>query len=527
MRCLFAVAFVLSAAACFPNDLRANAEREEITKVRWSYGAPHPTYPHVVSDWDEGWWATAPGYRWAAGQARRSPRRSGELKTLHEVTWWPSTVHPDHSHLVAGAEEDRWIPAAGYRRANPENGGITQVRWSHDDPHPVHPHVVSDWDEGWWATAPGYRWAAGQAQRSPRRTGELADWQVKWAPGQVHPRQKHILAASREGQWQPAAGYKWITPGPATRLDDREVQWAVSSPHPDFKNVVASNTEARWQPADGFRWGDGGDGIRSVPSDAIWAPGYSTASAPGVVGSSSVGMFVPANGYVWIQGPKTGKFIGSRGMIDAAGLADCRAGWHPGRPHDLIDELKAGPRPDSWVATKDYEIVNDHGRKQDSISTADVMKSFWKIYRGTKKLAKNPVKHPLEVLVRSEKAGCPPPGMYNEDYQPGCDLFAVEVMDDFCQKNPDFFGCDAWRQKFRKNSNRLKWEKEQEKQRRPIPDRPKRPDLVPYDSNKPQAWHDRWTRPRHEPRSSPGPPVRSTPRRSPGPWRDRYEFPRS
>lgn len=71
-----------------------------------------------------------------------------------------------------------------------------------------------------------------------------------WTPGAKHPAAPHVVAAQTRNQWNPEAGYRWVT---NTRTDLRVV-WNPGSRHPADERLVAQATEGRWQPVAGFKW---------------------------------------------------------------------------------------------------------------------------------------------------------------------------------------------------------------------------------------------------------------------------------
>ena len=103
-------------------------------------------------------------------------------------------------------------PAAGYDWVTRDEGDFRTV-WSPGKAHPDHPHVVAGAQENNWRPSPGYDWV----------TPAEGDFRVVWQPGKPHPDHPHVLAAEQENYWRPAGGYRWVNPAGVGQGDLRVV----------------------------------------------------------------------------------------------------------------------------------------------------------------------------------------------------------------------------------------------------------------------------------------------------------------
>ena len=91
---------------------------------------------------------------------------------------------------------------------------------------------------------------------SAANTNSAGEEEEEWTPGSEHPDYPNVIAADKEGVWEPAPGYEWANSGE----DDLRVVWAPGKKHSDYPHVVASDTEGRWEPEDGYEWVGAGNG---------------------------------------------------------------------------------------------------------------------------------------------------------------------------------------------------------------------------------------------------------------------------
>ena len=133
------------------------------------------------------------------------------------VRWCSGREHPNLRGVVAAQEEDNWKPEAGYEWVNgttAETAFRYGVVWVPGKSHPSVAHVIAAQNENDWVPAPGYQWKDYWtwflADEKPTISQKLRCG-VKWSPGIAHPDHRHVVAATKEGEWTPAEGWKWLT----------------------------------------------------------------------------------------------------------------------------------------------------------------------------------------------------------------------------------------------------------------------------------------------------------------------------
>ncbi|HWN44547.1 MAG TPA: hypothetical protein VNW71_20150, partial [Thermoanaerobaculia bacterium] len=72
-------------------------------------------------------------------------------------------------------------------------------------------------------------------------------------------------------QWRPAAGYDWVE---AKGIDDMRVAWRPGRRHVDHEHVLAAEKEGDWQPEPGYAW------VNDDPNDLSVAPIEGTPAEP-------------------------------------------------------------------------------------------------------------------------------------------------------------------------------------------------------------------------------------------------------
>ena len=169
-------------------------------------------------------------------------------------------------------------PEAGYVW---EDSKLQAVKWSPGSGNPNHPHVVAGSKEGNWQAANGYRWVSSAD----------SDLRVTWNPGAENLDHPHVVAGSKEGNWQAANGYRWVSSADS----DLRVTWNPGAENLDHPHVVAGSKEGNWQAANGYRW------VSSADSDlrVTWNPGAENLDHPHVVAGSKEGNWQAEAGYRW------------------------------------------------------------------------------------------------------------------------------------------------------------------------------------------------------------------------------------
>ncbi len=168
-------------------------------KANWTPGKQHSVeHPHVIAGEEENTYVPAPGYRWL-----------NDDRNNLDVIWTPGKRHSvEIPHVVAGEEENTFKPAPGYRWLN--DGSDLAVVWVRGIQHSSkNPYVLAGNDENTFIPAPGYRWL-----------NDGSDLAIVWVPGIQHSsRYPHVLAGEKENTFIPGPGYTWLNPNNSNCLE--------------------------------------------------------------------------------------------------------------------------------------------------------------------------------------------------------------------------------------------------------------------------------------------------------------------
>ena len=222
-----------------PNDLR----------VKWKPGKPMPNNPHVLAGSKPKIWLPEEGYTWVSTETED-----------YRVVWSPERSHSTNRNILAGQKEGTWYPKIGYDWIDPSNMATKfakGVRWCSGREHPNLRGVVAAQEEDNWKPEAGYEWVNGTTAETAFRYG------VVWVPGKSHPSVAHVIAAQNENDWVPAPGYQWKDYWTWFLADEKPtisqklrcgVKWSPGIAHPDHRHVVAATKEGEWTPAEGWKW---------------------------------------------------------------------------------------------------------------------------------------------------------------------------------------------------------------------------------------------------------------------------------
>jgi hypothetical protein len=180
-----------------------------------SSNQPRRTWPNVSQY--GGVWVPNPGYKWTSDDKDDLSVywTAGQGYYVNHQLIWP--------HIASAQQEGTWEPDPGYYWTHVENRQLIDyaVAWTPGFEYRLHgqvtfPHIYAGKEEGVWYAGPGYRWAHRDESGRPI-AGDLT---VEWAPGsgwwQFGERKwPHVVAADKEGYWQPESGFEFLHPGSA------------------------------------------------------------------------------------------------------------------------------------------------------------------------------------------------------------------------------------------------------------------------------------------------------------------------
>lgn len=163
-----------------------------------------------------------------------------------DAHWQSGQDHPDYNVNSAEAE-GKWIPKAGYRFANTDNGDLSTT-WTENLRHPDM-KAYSSATEGEWRPQIGYKlefdaygnavntvWDAGRAYNEFKiKASNVVDrfeafpgytfsnptdnLNVKWTPGLPDPANPSLIAATTEGEWIDSNAALALSEGPEQMLE--------------------------------------------------------------------------------------------------------------------------------------------------------------------------------------------------------------------------------------------------------------------------------------------------------------------
>jgi len=141
-----------------------------------------------------------------------------------------------------------------------------------------------------------------------RRKLAVLGKEVKWNPGDSHPRVVHIHAAAQQGEWDADAGY--------TLVDrwDLKVVWTPDLPHPVDNHTVSSQSEGQWVPEDGYIRVDSGSSKGAI----VWAPHQSNHLYPHITSQAEEGKWMPDPGYSFTNQGQDLKVVWTPNLPDPA-----------------------------------------------------------------------------------------------------------------------------------------------------------------------------------------------------------------
>jgi hypothetical protein len=223
-------------------------------------------------------------------------------------------------------------------RGNNSGGGSSYTRerereqsdWSPGARNSAWPHVVASSREDEWQPEDGYAWTDPEYP---------AIWSVRWKPGLKSRRWPHVHAAWKEGRWHPDDCYDWRGNSPATT--NMAVVWTAGCASSQNPHVVSDNREGWWRAADGYVW------VVNPPQPGdfrvVWRAGLASDQYAHLVAGDQENTWRPEDGYEWEAYPPV---LGQTGVV-----------WQPGRPSRIYPHVVAGGSPETWYAADGYAWV--------------------------------------------------------------------------------------------------------------------------------------------------------------------------
>jgi hypothetical protein len=147
---------------------------------------------------------------------------------------------------------------------------------------------------------PGYTWLA---------PNDSFDWQVRWTPGTHSPTLANVLAATEEGNWQPAPGYAWID-----AVTHKETEWVRNVREKEFPHVAAGYQPDTWIIDPGYApasdW-------NSITPRVTWKPGIRDYRFPHIESSTEENHWAIDPGYVSSRSALPASHLKSLGRRDS------------------------------------------------------------------------------------------------------------------------------------------------------------------------------------------------------------------